>query len=143
MTPTIAAGEHIQIDMHAYRATQPRRWDIVLFNPPKYAVAPGQVDLGVWAFRVIGIPGDAITLEKDVFLVNGQEVTPPRTDNKIIYKVSDIQSRPEPAGEPVYPLVVPKGEFFVCGDNTFSANNSRYWGPIHASAIIGKVIDKK
>jgi len=143
MAPTIAPEERIQVDLSAYRTSTPQRWDIIVFNPPKYSVDAPTDDLGVWVFRVVGIPGDTISLDNGTIFVNGEQASPPATESKILYRMMDFTDRAEPPRKAIYPLNVPAGKFFVCGDNASSANDSRSWGLLPESAIIGKVINKK
>jgi len=47
---------------------------------------------------------------------------------------------PVPDASSQHPYRVPAGEFYVLGDNRTDSCDSRYWGPITGSSIIGKVV---
>jgi signal peptidase I len=57
-----------------------------------------------------------------------------------------LRCRPGPLGLPIphasrqHPYRVPPGDFYMLGDNRAISCDSRYWGPIKGSTIIGKVV---
>jgi signal peptidase I len=128
-----------------YRHVQ--RGDIVVFhfplNPPEHVVK-----------RVIGVPGDRIHLRNGVVYRNGQPLsesyvvhepswpdafrdnfpagvyTDPSVDNRWWEQMHLDQSGPD--------IVVPAGRYFVLGDNRDHSRDSRYWGFVPRSAIVGR-----
>ena len=98
----------------------PERGDIIIFEPQDQG--PDSV-----VKRVIGIPGDNvdITSSGEVF-VNGarENFGNGPTDNQGFFN---------------YPIMVPEGHYFVIGDNRGQSRDSRNWGFLPASDVIGKV----
>ena len=79
MMPTLSDGDFIVVDMFAYglrlpitntkilSTGEPKRGDVVVFHPP---IKPSEV----WIKRVVGLPGDHITVRNDRIIVNGKPV---------------------------------------------------------------------
>jgi signal peptidase I len=142
MEPTIKAGETIHVQMDAYRSTKPMRWDVVAFTPPIHSVAAGSKtdNLGIWIFRIVGIPGDVISFDEAGLSVNGSPANErPSLIEKIHYQETTASGAPSAPRSPVYPLAVPDGHYFVLGDNPDQANDSRVWGVLPGDSILGKV----
>jgi signal peptidase I len=136
MVPTIMEGEYVLIDKVSPRFSDYQRGDIVVFNPPS-----GYSEGGVpFIKRVIGLPGDTVQL------INGHVfVTPPggsavRLDEPYINR--DINNSPEPTiprdAQGTSQWTVPAGSYFVMGDNRSVSQDSRVFGPIGRSLIIGR-----
>lgn len=128
-----------------YRKIQ--RGDIVVFhfplNPPEHVVK-----------RVIGVPGDRIHVDRGTVYRNGQPLTEPY----VVYEPAYPDSFRDnfPAGPYTNPsidtrwwqqlhldeaggnIIVPAGQYFVLGDNRDHSRDSRYWGFVPASAIVGR-----
>lgn len=97
----------------------PERGDIVVFEPQNY----GSDSI---VKRVIGIPGDNILITRQgEAIVNGQRES-----------FGDSFTRPKSYFD--YPVMVPVGHYFVMGDNRNESSDSRDWGFLPASDIIGK-----
>ena len=141
MEPTIKADELIKVDTGAYATSSPRRWDAVVFKPPLHAVpAATNVDeLGIWTLRIVGLPGDVVSFDETGLLINGAVPGDrPSSIGGVQYRTT-AASRPR---SPTYSYTVPEGEYFVLGDNTDHANDSRFWGSLAKTNIIGRVKDK-
>ena len=136
MVPTIVENEYVLIDKLTPRFNDYDRGDIVVFQPP-----PGYEQGGVpFIKRVIGLPGDTVTLD------NGSVyVTPPggtRTQLEEGYLVRDANGRsadtlPKDA-EGTAEWTVPDGHYFVMGDNRPQSQDSRFFGPIDRELIVGR-----
>ncbi|MCP5489327.1 MAG: signal peptidase I [Verrucomicrobia bacterium] len=120
MEPTIPEGSELTVDFNAYASHSPERFDIIVFRPPD---PPG----ALFAFRVIGLPGETVQLTPEAMLIDGEEVSPP----------DDLQYSPVSGGINQTNL---NSAYFLLGDNTIAARDSRYFGPIERSNIVGKVI---
>jgi len=136
MATTIQPGDRVLIDRFLYDSRDIGRDDIVVFNGP--AAVGNQVLLK----RVIGLPGDVLEIEDGVLYVNGV------ADDAGGVKNGDGET---PATDPAYgqleehpewslyePYTVPAGHYYLLGDNRNDSFDSRFWGPVPRSAIIGR-----
>ena len=121
MEPTIPAGSIVTIDYSAFRSALPERFDIVAFRPPTPPHA-------IFAFRVVGLPNEKVQITSDGVIIDGQKVTPP---NGLKY---------EPRSSETNLVDLKSTEYFLLGDNTARALDSRYLGPIEKSKVLGKLI---
>ncbi len=118
MRPTLQDGEYILVNKLAYKTGQPHRGDIIVFIFP---VNP-QEDL---IKRVIGLPGETVSVHGGVVSVNGVPLTEPY-----------IASPPAYDGD----WVVPEGELFVLGDNRNDSRDSHQWRFLPIENVIGKAV---
>jgi signal peptidase I len=134
MEPTIKKGELLIADMTAYSAATPARWDVVIFThpQPRHKNQP-------WCFRVVGLPGESIDIRPQGIFVNGTNTPLPIHLRKLAY-VAAIPQGPPPTA--LFPFSIPAGHYFLLGDNSTNAFDSRYWGPLPLTNIIGKVARK-
>jgi signal peptidase I len=136
MVPTLMVGDHIVVDKLAYDLHGIHRSDIVVFTTPKneHCAGPPVPDL---VKRVIGLPGDTISLKDGYVYIDGKRLSEPW----LPATVRD-ENLPGPAGTPynlVRPFKVPTGDVYMMGDNRTMSCDSRYWGPVPESTIVGKV----
>ena len=98
--------------------------DIIVFKaPPAENCGTPVTDL---VKRVIGVPGDILTSKGNTIYI----------DNKAL---KETWSHYEPLGKPIGRVKVKPGQYFVMGDNHPDSCDSRYWGTVPRSDIIGKV----
>jgi signal peptidase I len=132
MEPTLhgCAGcndDHVLVDKISYRAHDVREGDIVVFHRPKNADVPDKVLIK----RVIALGGDKIAVKKGRVFVNGLVLDEPYLNkDKSCYADSPIEN--------FAARTVPSGDVFVMGDNRCHSADSRDFGPIATSSIIGR-----
>ena len=129
MKPTLYVGNRIMVDKLAVEFGHINIGDIVVFKaPPEVAIKCGDTvpDL---VKRVIGLPGDVLTSKGNTIYVNG-------------VALKENWSHYEPLGPALGHVTVPQGQYFMMGDNHANSCDSRYWGTVPRSDIIGKVFLK-
>jgi len=110
-----------------YLFSSPARGDLVAFHTPALAeVRCGSG--GTFLKRVIGLPGDRWAERQGVVSIDGKRlrepyIRPGRRDSRTVVA-----------------LTVPPGRYFLMGDNRQASCDSRVWGTVARSAIIGKVV---
>ncbi|MGH9023932.1 MAG: signal peptidase I, partial [Acidimicrobiia bacterium] len=145
MVSTLLVGDRVLVSRISYRIHEPRRGDVVVFESPygkaptKQAAPPARVlrfvleGLGLrqpstddFIKRVIGRPGESVEGRDGTILVNGRPLTEPY-----------LAERPNGSFDPV---VVPEGHLWVMGDNRNASSDSRVFGPIKKSKVVGRAI---
>jgi signal peptidase I len=137
MVPTLDPGDRVLVARFLYRFTTPAHGDIVVFKYPLDTRV-------VFIKRVIGLPGDTLSLREGHVYRNGVELREP-----YVAKVGDETAPTEPAApvsgstmsEPWslnQPYTVPPHTYFMMGDNRLDSDDSRVWGPVPARDLIGK-----
>ena len=131
MVPTLAVYDRIIVQKAFFTWHDVREGDIVVFRHPPLDRCPGPQQ-GDLVKRVIALPGQTIYSSGNSIYVNGRLLAEP------------YLPRHDPLGPAIassrHPYRVPPGEFYLLGDNRAISCDSRYWGPIRGSSIVGKVV---
>jgi signal peptidase I len=130
METTLMPDQYVLVDKLTPRWAPYARGDIVVFDPPETWASAGGVP---FIKRVIGLPGDRVELADGHVFVNGVEL---RED----YVRSDggrpQTTEPTPGGSSSW--LIPEGDLFVMGDNRQNSADSRSFGPIEVSHVVGR-----
>jgi signal peptidase I len=118
MSPSFQNGEYVLVDKVLYLFRQPQRGDIIVFH---YPLDPHEVFIK----RIVGVPGDAIRTTITTVTVDGQLIHEPYISMSLNYANQTWKLGPN--------------QFFVMGDNRGNSLDSRIWGPLDRSYIIGEV----
>ncbi len=123
MEPNLHDRELILVDKWSYLFHAPTRGDVIVFVAPP---APSED----YVKRIIGVPGDVITINNGVPTVDG-----------VTLKESYV--RPgnmgaTPGDMTVNKMIVPPNDYFVLGDNRVGSSDSRTWGLLPRKNIIGR-----
>ena len=130
MSPTIQKGEIVYVDASAYKTASPGRWDVVVFTHP--------IRQTLWCARVVGLPGEIIAIEGQGVSINGSVQTQPDGIKSIKY----LSSVPDLPATVTFPYTIAAGSYFVLGDNSANAYDSRFWGTVPLANITGRVKGK-
>ena len=123
MLPTLQVGERIIVSKLSVDFGTINRGDIVVFKaPPAENCGEPVTDL---VKRVIGLPGDHLTSKGNTIFING-------------VALAENWSHHEPLGQSIGHVTVPTGNYFMMGDNHNDSCDSRMWGTVPRSDIIGK-----
>jgi signal peptidase I len=128
MQQTFEPGDYVLVDKLSVRWDGYSRGDVVVFQPPE----TWTLDTEPYIKRVIGEPGDTVEIREGLVYVNGVQLDEP-------YLFTDDDGTPEPtddSGETRW--VVPAGELLVMGDHRQESADSRLFGPIPISSVIGR-----
>ncbi len=144
MEPTLHIDDRLMVDKVSYRFSDPQRGDIVVFDPTEQLQKQGQKD--AFIKRIIGLPGDVVTVRKDRATINGQllnenyisQLRP--SEMKAIY-AKKAQREPSQYG-PDWQGKVPAGQYLVLGDHRNDSGDSRVWGFLPKDKIVGKAVVK-
>jgi signal peptidase I len=136
MVPTVNPGEYVLIDKISPRFSDYQRGDIVVFQPPA-GFGQGGVP---YIKRVIGLPGDTVTLENGHVFVTPPGGDPVRLDEPYIVRAIDGGAAPTlpKDADGTSSWTVPPGMYFVMGDNRPDSQDSRFFGPVDRELIIGR-----
>jgi signal peptidase I len=135
MENTILIGDHLIVTLLGYDIgipftehhialwRNPKRQQIIVFEAPPQA-APDEDFIK----RVIGMPGDTVLIKRGIVFIDGKQLNEPY-----------LNPLPDPSApqENTGPFHVPRGEYFVMGDNRDDSNDSRFWGYVPRANIIG------
>ncbi len=132
MEKTVLIGDHLIVSRIGYDAgvpftpwhttlwREPKRQQIIVFRAPLPEM--GNPD---FIKRTIGLPGDLLEVRRGIVYINSQPLTEPyRTD-------------PPSPGDNFGPVKIPAGEYFMMGDNRNNSYDSRFWGFVPRSNIVG------
>ena len=131
MVPTLGVFDRVLVQKAFFTWRDVREGDIVVFSHPPLDHCPGEGDL---VKRVVALPGQTIYSSGNSIYVDGRRLAEPYLPHY------DPLGPPIPDASRQHPYRVPPGEFYVLGDNRADSCDSRYWGPIKGSSIIGKVV---
>jgi signal peptidase I len=133
MVPTLGVYDRILVQKAFFSWHDVREGDIVVFTHPPldHCFGPQGGDL---VKRVIALPGQTIYSSGNNIYINGKLLAEPYLPHY------DPLGPPIPNASRQHPYRVPAGEFYLLGDNRAISCDSRFWGPIKGSTIVGKVV---
>lgn len=168
MVPTLKVGDVVMVGKYSYRFSEPKRFDIVVFRAPDWALnpwqTPGKTD---FVKRLIGLPGDIIEVRAGEGLyLNGKLLKEPYLngipqysmkiidgwvyeyndfgdiwkggENTMRKPVFDEAERQKVLRTPSQPI--PKGKYLMLGDNRNNSSDGHHWGLLDAKRVVGKAL---
>lgn len=125
MDPTFFNGEYILTSKITYKFRPMKRGDVIVFK----SLQNPNID---YIKRIIGLPGDTVTVKGGEVYVNGsmlnEDFLPVKTN---VWDTGFIKENT--------PATIPEGYLFVLGDNRPRSSDSREFGPIPIENVIGTV----
>jgi len=125
MEPTLQIGDRIMVSKLSVEFGTIHRGDILVFKAPPGVQSDCGDNVTDLVKRVIGLPGDHLTSKGSTIYVNGQPLKQPWTHNEPIFRH-------------IGKVTVPAKHYFMMGDNEPNSCDSRWWGSIPRSSVIGK-----
>ena len=169
MMPTLLTGDFILVNKFDYGLrlpilnskiidfSKPERGDVIVFRYPNYEHSASYSGVD-FIKRIVALPGDTISYEKDQLTVNGESVEYRKIGSyqgvdsgkamsgyhhireKINEADHDILLHPLGNSRKLSKTTVPEGHYFVMGDNRAHSSDSRFWGYVPENYILGKAI---
>ena len=141
MTPQLAVNDRVVVSKLAYDLHDPHRGDIVVFDaPPGLPVPPDRASAPIrfirrlfqpstqeFIKRVVALPGERVEAHQGRVFINGRALVEPYLP-------------PGTATQPFAETVVPAGRLWVMGDNRSNSEDSRVFGPIPRSTVVGRAV---
>lgn len=122
MEPNFYDGHYLLIDELTYRFRTPERGEVVVFRYPKNHRT-------FYIKRIIGLPGETVSMA-------GGRITVVSPDGA--RRTLEEPYLPQ-SGEGSFGRTLGEGEYFVMGDNRSFSFDSRNWGPVKKSELVGIV----
>jgi signal peptidase I len=119
-------SDRVLANRFIYRFRNPHRGEIVVFHAPPAAARLCQGG-GIYVKRLIGLPGETISEKSGYVYVDGRRLSEPYV------QAVDRDTRTAHFGR------VPKGQYFMMGDNRAASCDSRTWGTVPRADLIGPV----
>jgi signal peptidase I len=116
-------SDRIMANRLAYRFGAPKRGQIVVFQAPAHACGIG----GTFVKRLIGLPGDTVSERDGRVSVNGRPLAEPYVSPRLRDHLTETWH-------------VPAGRYFLLGDDRANSCDSRIWGTVPRSSLIGPVL---
>jgi signal peptidase I len=131
MESTLLAGQYVLVDKLTPRWAPYQRGDIVVFDAPDAWNA--RVDGVPYIKRVVGIEGDRVELREGRVYVNGAEIREP-----YLYRRDGAAEPTNPGFTDETSWTVPADSLFLMGDHRQASADSRSFGPIETSRVVGR-----
>ena len=127
MVPTFSNGDYVLVDELTYALRVPERGEVVVFHDPQ----PG--DYGTYFIkRIIGLPGEHVTISNNAITVyNAANPKGLALDESYLPKGIDTSG--------TYDFTLSSSSYLALGDNRPESFDSRMWGPLPKTNIVGLV----
>lgn len=149
MRPTLIEGDRIFVERTSRFFANPKRGDVMVFYPPMEPLKKNPLAIFerltgffcndiAYIKRVVGLPGDKIVIRSDAQGKYSVSVNGKKLQEKYIMDAYDYI----PCTEKMYcgPFTVPKGNYFMMGDNRGNSQDSRFWGFLPKDRFVGKAV---
>ena len=137
-------GDHIWVNRLAYRSHGPQRGDVVVFKTAGIPLVPQDTH---YVKRVVGLPGETVSIDSPYVVVDGNRVLDPPVFREIAERqnghcgyvaAGTVSGKTFPLASPSDRITLGVDEYMVFGDNSTNSFDGRYYGPVKRQSIIGK-----
>ncbi len=125
MDPTFATGHYLIVDQVTYHFNKPERGDVVVFKHP---IAQNERYL---IKRIIALPDETISMDNGI-------ITIINSANPKGIVIDDSHVTESNRTHDTFRKTLAHDEYFVMGDNRANSSDSREWGPLEESYIVGR-----
>jgi signal peptidase I len=132
MTPTVAAGDYVMMEGVTFLERKPRRGDVVVFRTDGIDLLPSKT---IFVMRIAGEPEEHVRISDGRLYINDARVVISNDVGEIVYS---LPPRSQSFGSNT-DLTVPKGQYYVLGDNSTNSFDSRFWGCLPAGNVMGRI----
>jgi signal peptidase I len=129
MESTFFEGDYLIVDRLSHVWSPYTRGQVIVFQPPPTFPDGGKPLIK----RIIGVGGDTIELRDGAVFVNGA-----RLDEPYVHRDASGSADSSDATTQMSQWLVPAGQLFVMGDHRGFSSDSRAFGPIEVSSVIGR-----
>jgi len=133
MVPNFQSGEYVLTDKVSYKTRNPARGEVVVIHAPEAAHCPKGTGCD-YIKRIVGLPGETVEIKQNKIFINGVAL-------KEDYIPADFDILPGKFTQNG-PITNGPDEYFVSGDNRPYSADSRTWGPVQKSGIVGRAFFK-
>jgi len=124
MEPNFSNGDYLIVDELSYRIREPQRGEIIIFRSPTDSSSR-------YIKRVIGLPGETVQIKDGEIMIYTDD------DNQALDETNYLPGNFETSGD--IQISLDSNEYFVLGDNRSASYDSRKFGPLSETSIIGRV----
>jgi signal peptidase I len=122
MEPTLLPHDRVLVNKFLYRLREPRHGDIVVLRYPRDTHRN-------YIKRIVGLPGDKVQITDGHLVVNGERI--------VELYVNDKSGKPSGNYDAT---TVPEDSFFVLGDNRNNSEDSRAFGFLKRTQVVGQAV---
>lgn len=150
MLPTLQINDRLIIDKLGYHFQDPKRGDIVVFSPTEVLMQENPSLKDAFIKRVIGLPGETVELKNGRVFIDGNPLSENYVASDIYpaepvtasseHQTTEIEVCPPNQRYLVGAVTIPADSYLVLGDNRNNSYDSRCWGIVPRSNIIGRAI---
>ncbi len=133
MESTLHVQDRVLVNKWSYRLHPIHRGDLVVFARPKN-LASNDKDL---IKRVIGLPGDKVSFADGHVSIDGRQLSEPYLDKGTV--TANVAGWRYQCTSQA-PCLVPTGQIWVMGDNRGDSEDSRYFGAVPESTVVGRAM---